>query len=112
LLTSCGAGESKQRPGRIILVSMDTVRADRVGLSGPPGATPEITRIAREGVSFRRFVAASNYTLPSHMTLFTGLDPAEHGVYRGATRLNPQLTTLAESLAAAGYRTQGFHEGG
>ena len=112
LFGGCGSRDGVGRPGRIILVSMDTVRADAVSGVGSADATPEIAEIARHGVTFRRFFAASNYTLPSHMTLFTGLDPEEHGVYRGVASLAPEVRTLAEVLREAGYRTQAFHEGG
>ena len=108
----CGSREGADRPGRIILISMDTVRADAVSGVGSDDATPEIAAIAGQGVTFRRFFAASNYTLPSHMTLFTGLDPEEHGVYRGVASLAPEVQTLAEVFRQAGYRTQAFHEGG
>jgi arylsulfatase A-like enzyme len=111
LLPGCGStAPEADRPGRIILVSMDTVRAD--GVLGEDGiALPGLARIAEDGVVFRRFYAASNYTLPSHMSIFTGLDAAEHGVLVGRARLAPQVPTLAELLAEAGYRTQSFNEG-
>ena len=112
LVSGCGSRDGTRRPGQIILISMDTVRADAVSGVGSADATPEIAAIARQGVTFRRFFAASNYTLPSHMTLFTGLDPEEHGVYRGVVSLAPEVRTLAEVLRQAGYRTQAFHEGG
>ena len=75
---------------------MDTVRADHV--SGYEGATttPVLAEIAEEGVRLQDFYAASSFTLPSHMSIFTGLDPAEHGVFR----------------EKAGYATAAFHEGG
>jgi arylsulfatase A-like enzyme len=106
------AAAPADRPGRIILLSMDTVRADRVSGYGAADTTPAITRIAAEGALFRDFYAASNYTIPSHMSIFTGLDPAEHGVIRKEARLDPAVPTLAELLRDAGYRTRGFHEGG
>jgi len=99
-------------PGRILLVSMDTVRADRVSGFGDASTTPTILEIANEGVRFPHFYAASTFTIPSHMSIFTGLDPVEHGVYRRMARLSPKVVTLAEILAANGYRTAAFHEGG
>lgn len=100
------------RPGRILLLSMDTVRADRVSGYGGAELTPAIARLASEGALFRDFYAASNYTIPSHMSIFTGLDPAEHLVMTNDARLDPAVPTLAELLQAAGYRTRAFHEGG
>lgn len=97
------------RPGRIVLLSMDTVRADAIA---SPELAPHIARVAAEGVVFTDFYAASSYTIPSHMSIFTGLDPLEHGVTRAYARLSPAVPTLAELLRGAGFRTRGFHEGG
>jgi arylsulfatase A-like enzyme len=102
-------------PRRIILLVMDTVRADRVaGHDGAAAdATPALREIAAEGVLFRRFYAAANYTLPAHMSMFTGLDPDEHRVGApGSESLLPGVVTLAGLLREAGYRSQAFHEGG
>jgi len=100
------------RPGRIILLSMDTVRADRVSGYGPLDTTPVLAEIAAEGLLFQNSYGASTYTIPSHMSVFTGLDAAEHGVHSRVARLAPDVPTLAEMLAEAGYRTHAFHEGG
>ena len=108
LATTCGG--RPEAPGRIILVSMDTVRADHVDGYAKAGTTPHLLAIAEQGVRLRDFYAASSYTMPSHMSLFTGLDPIEHGVYTDAARLAPEVPTLTEALAAAGYRTLGIHE--
>jgi arylsulfatase A-like enzyme len=98
------------RPARIILFSMDTVRADHVDGYGSEGNTPALARIAAEGVRFQNFHAASTYTIPSHASIFTGRDPRE--VMRPSGRLKKGVPTLAEALFAAGYRTAAFHEGG
>ena len=98
-LAACG-GERPPRPGRIILFSMDTVRADRVDGAGQD--TPALAAIAAEGVRFERFYAASTYTMPAHMSIFTGLDAAEHGVHSSWARLSPTVSTLAELLSADG----------
>jgi len=109
-LVSCGeAGEGPSHPPRIILVSMDTVRADHVGAVA---TTPALAGIAGQGVTLQNFYAASSFTLPSHMSIFTGLDPIEHGVWREEAELNPNVSTLAEILRADGYQTAAFHEGG
>lgn len=113
LSTGCGGTDlSAPRPGRILLLSMDTARADRVSGYGAVDTTPTLREIAEEGVLFTHFYAASSYTLPSHMSIFTGLDPAEHGVVLDAAELNPQVATLTELLRAEGYRPLGIHEGG
>ena len=91
---------------------MDTVRADHVSGYGGVDATPRLAEIAAEGTRFERFYAASSYTIPSHMSIFTGLDAAEHGVDRLDSRLPPEVLTLAERLRSAGYTTQAFRGGG
>ena len=110
LLVACSA--EPQRPGRIILVSMDTARADRVAGDVRMSTMPTLAEIAAEGVELTNFYAASSYTLPSHMSIFTGLDPAEHGMTRDSAELSPRAKTRAEELAAAGYRPAALHEGG
>jgi arylsulfatase A-like enzyme len=101
-----------ERPGRIILFSMDTVRADRVSGYGTATTTPNLDEIAAEGARFTDFYAAASFTLPATMSIFTGLDALEHGLWNEAAVLAPDVPTLAELLRKAGYRTQAFHEGG
>ncbi|MFT5048937.1 MAG: arylsulfatase A-like enzyme [Chlamydiales bacterium] len=90
---------------------MDTVRADRVSGYGDADTMPALAKIAAEGALFERFYAASTYTIPSHMSIMTGLDPAEHGVLVEGARLSPSVPTLAELLEQSGYRTRAFTEG-
>ncbi len=91
----------------VLVVTFDTVRADAVGCYGDPRAlTPNIDRLASRGVRFARAIAPAPTTLPSHSTLFTGLDPLSHGVHNNGTfRLGEERTTLAELLSGQGYRT-------
>jgi arylsulfatase len=100
------------RPGRIILFSMDTVRADRVSGYTTENTTPHLEAIATQGVRFTDFYAAASFTLPATMSIFTGLDVLEHGLWNEAAVLAPEVPTLASLLRKAGYRTQAFHEGG
>ncbi|MBW2577464.1 MAG: sulfatase-like hydrolase/transferase [Deltaproteobacteria bacterium] len=106
------SADAPERPGRIILFSMDTVRADRVSGYGTAATTPYLEEIAAEGVRFTDFYAAASCTLPATMSIFTGLDALEHGLWNEAAVLAPDVPTLAELLREAGYRTQAFHEGG
>jgi arylsulfatase A-like enzyme len=106
------APASDGRPGRIVLISMDTVRADRVSGASDLDLTPRLAEIAAEGVRFERFYAAASYTLPATMSIFTGRDPLEHGVWSEAAILAPGVPTLAVVLANAGYTPVGLHEGG
>jgi arylsulfatase A-like enzyme len=112
LVIGCSGESSVPRPPRVILISMDTVRADRVSGYGSADTTPRLAAIAREGVLFRDSYGASTYTIPSTMSIFTGLDPLEHGLDSNSTRLSPDVPLLAELLQEAGYRTQAFQEGG
>jgi choline-sulfatase len=87
---------------------MDTTRADYLGCYGRPGnRTPNIDRLAREGAIFTRCTTCSPLTLPSHASIFTSLYPYIHGArHNGIGRLADRNVTLAETLRAAGFRTQ------
>jgi arylsulfatase A-like enzyme len=91
---------------------MDTVRAENVSGYGEADTTPHLMKIAEQGVLFRDFYGASTYTIPSHMSIFTGLDPYEHQVASKTARLAPEVPTLAEHLQKAGWKTKAFQEGG
>ncbi|HWW94039.1 MAG TPA: sulfatase-like hydrolase/transferase, partial [Vicinamibacteria bacterium] len=99
----------------VVLVSIDTLRADHLGAYGrSPTLTPEMDRIAREGVMFTRGLAASPWTTPSVASIMTGLPTTRHGagmpLSAGFTfrrsPLDARFTTLAQRFAAAGYRTR------
>jgi arylsulfatase A-like enzyme/Tfp pilus assembly protein PilF len=97
-------------PQRIVLISLDTTRADRIGAYGAADAiTPTIDALARRGVRFAQAIAPTPMTQPSHATLFTGLDPPAHGL-RNNGNFTPrrQLVTLATELQSAGYATAAF----
>ena len=100
---SCGRTE---RPD-ILLITLDTVRADHVGCYGfRPGLTPALDALAAEGVRFARTVAPVPITLPSHVSILTGLYPVRHGVRdNSAYYLEDDARTLAEYLSDGGYRT-------
>ena len=74
----------------------------------PRSTTPRIDEFATQGLVFDRALSAGVWTLPSHVSLFTGLDVSEHGIDRVKDRLPPEATTLAEVLAHAGYDTWAF----
>lgn len=103
---ACGP-DAAERPD-VVLVMIDTLRADRLGVYGYERPTsPHIDALAAEGVVFRRASAPSSWTKPSVASLFTGRLPSEHGAVSFARDLRPELPTLAERMAAAGYRTVG-----
>jgi len=102
---ACGAGEP--RPPDIVLISIDTLRADHVGAYGyPKPTTPNLDALAREGVVFENAIADTSWTLPSHASLLTGASSLVHSVIDDTRALAPERETLAERLRAAGYRTE------
>lgn len=94
-------------PPNVVLISIDTLRADRLSLYGyPEPTTPHIDAWARRhGVAFRSAVAAAPWTLSSHVSLFTGLDSLRHGVNYPTTPAPSGLLTWAELLKRQGYAT-------
>jgi arylsulfatase A-like enzyme/tetratricopeptide (TPR) repeat protein len=98
-----------QKPN-IILITIDTLRADRLGCYGDPLAqTPNIDRLAQNGVLFRQNQATAPITLPSHASILTGLWPYNHGLRDNAGFSLPQdITTIAEGLQKGGYQTGAF----
>jgi arylsulfatase A-like enzyme/Tfp pilus assembly protein PilF len=103
-------GRSSRAPKNLLVITLDTIRTDRIGAYGSAKArTPAIDGLARRGVLFEHCVAAAPLTLPSHTSLFTGTYPVFHGVRdNGDFVVPPDLTTLAELFQARGYRTGAF----
>jgi arylsulfatase A-like enzyme/Tfp pilus assembly protein PilF len=94
-------------PPSLLLVTLDTLRADRVG--GGRGLTPALDALAARGVSFEEAVASVPLTLPSHSTILSGLEPTRHGVRDNGTYVFPEEPpTLATILQARGYATAAF----
>lgn len=103
----------------LVLVSIDTLRADHLGCYGyGRNSSPNIDRMAGDGIIFERAHAASYVTADSHMSIFTSLYPSVHGVKnagaenRRAQRLHPNIKTLPEILREAGYATGAITGGG
>jgi arylsulfatase A-like enzyme/Flp pilus assembly protein TadD len=100
------------RDGRlnVVLITLDTTRADRLGCYGyAEAATPNLDALARNGVRFAKAYAQVPLTLPSHTSIMTGLNPYAHGVHNNGTyALPPETPTLAQTLKAKGYRTAAF----
>ena len=92
-----------------VLISVDTLRSDRLPMYGYGKlATPALDRLRSDGVLFESAYSHIPLTLPSHVSLFTGLEPGAHGVLdNSGYRLDPALPTLAELLKKAGYATGG-----
>ncbi len=102
--------KSTERPLNVLLITLDTTRADRLGCYGySPASTPVLDRLAKKGVLFERAYAPVPLTLPSHASMLTGLYPPEHGLRNnGKAALSPGLPTLATELQASGYETGAF----
>jgi arylsulfatase A-like enzyme/Tfp pilus assembly protein PilF len=94
----------------LLLVTLDTTRADRLHAYGFDGIqTPNFDRLAREGVLFEQAVSPAPLTLPAHSSIFTGRFPPAHGVRdNGGFFLDDRETTMAERLQAGGFTTGGF----
>jgi arylsulfatase A-like enzyme len=120
------AARAAEHPN-VLLIVLDTVRADRLSCYGyEKPTTPELDAFAREATRFTEFYSTSSWTIPSHSSLFTGLFPVSHGATQEKMILDRSFVTLAETFADAGYRTwaasgnpyassaaglgQGFHE--
>jgi arylsulfatase A-like enzyme len=102
------AGSSQALPN-VLLVIVDTLRADHVsGYGYPRPTTPGIDRIAREGVLFENAFATSSWTLPSHTSLLTGRYPFEHEAATHTRYFDGDYPLLSQHLRDQGYRTAGF----
>ena len=112
------AGEISQ----IILIVLDTVRADRMSVYGNSGTTENLEEFSKDAVVFKNCIASSSWTLPSHASLFTGLYPSEHGShsiidsknrltdkssghFTPHRALSSEFVTLAELFRDNGYKT-------
>jgi arylsulfatase A-like enzyme len=106
--TDCTPRGDAARPN-VILITVDTLRADHLGCYGSPAVkTPHLDRLAAEGTLFERAYAQSHITVPSHLTILSGLPMAEHGVGDNGARTPRRIDVLPELFARAGYRTAAF----
>jgi arylsulfatase A-like enzyme/tetratricopeptide (TPR) repeat protein len=108
LVAACRRHESR-RPN-VLLITLDTLRADHVGAYGSrSGATPALDALAARGVRFDQAGSAVPLTLPSHATILSGLLPLHHGVRNNGAGMFPaDRPTLATLLTDSGYRTAAF----
>jgi arylsulfatase A-like enzyme len=107
------AAATQRRPPDVVLYLVDTLRADRLGVYGHPGGlTPNLDAFAREATVYDNATAQAPWTKPSMASIFTGLDPLDHGVWTFRSVLTDGAVTLAERFAAAGYRTAGVSTNG
>lgn len=109
-LIGAGAGcGGRARPANVLLIVVDTLRADHLGSHGyPRGTSPNVDALARRSVVFPEAMSTAPWTLPSFSSLFTSRLPADHGMTGLDSVLREEEVTLAEALKAAGYRTGAF----
>lgn len=91
----------------VLLISIDTLRADRIEPYGSLRPTPHLQALARDGIVFETARAPSPWTIPSHVSLLTSTSPLVHGV-TGETELSPDLKTLAERFTEEGWASAAF----
>jgi len=104
----CGSEKAPQRPD-ILLITIDTLRADSLEPYGATDTlTPNIARLAGEGVVYEAATTPMPLTRPAHASILTGLYPDQHGVLTNHQILPEDDVTLAEILLNAGYQTAGF----
>jgi len=112
LLACCQAPPAAPAPAappRVVLVTLDTVRADLLGCYGDArGITPNLDALAARGVRFARAVAPMPETIPSHAALLTGRSPLSHGTTSNYLALSEEVKTAAELLAETGVATGAF----
>lgn len=111
-VVGCQRGEPC-RPRNLVLISVDTLRADHLGTYGYERPTsPFIDELASRGVVFERAYTTATWTVPSHASMLTGLYPRHHGMRRGGkegrTAIPTDVDTLAEVLQRSGYATMGL----
>jgi arylsulfatase A-like enzyme len=95
--------------GNVILIIIDTLRADHLGCYGyERPITPNIDRLAEDGILFSTCISQAPWTIPSIMSIMTSMYPSVNGVMDSKGRLDPMRLTLAEALGEAGYRTAGL----
>jgi arylsulfatase A-like enzyme len=112
LMVACGpfSGEpAPPRPRSILLVSIDTLRADHLGAYGYPRPTsPFLDELAGEGTLFETAISSAPWTLPAHASLFSGLYPSTHRAVDGSEAIADTVTLAAEIFQQEGFATGGF----
>jgi choline-sulfatase len=106
---NAGLRSGELRGADVLLVTIDTLRADHIGAYGGRAPTPTLDALAARGVRFTHAYAHAPMTLPAHTSIMTGLLPVTHGVHvNSSAGLDAHVPTLAEQFRRAGYRTAAF----
>ncbi len=95
----------------VLLITLDTTRADRTGIETDLVDTPNLEALAGRGVYFSQAYSVTPTTLPSHTSMLTGLYPADHHIRENGRVLDKNLQLLAELLKTRGYDTAAFVSG-
>lgn len=116
LAVSCAAEapeaeDAGARRPALLLVTLDTTRADAVEPEATAVATPNLAALAGRGLRFTQAYTTAPMTLPAHASMMTGLDPAAHGIHQNDRALAADRVTLAVRLHELGYRTAAFVSG-
>ncbi len=93
----------------VVLVVVDTVRADQI--ESASGRTPNLSRLAEDGVEFTQMISSASWTLPATSSLLSSLYPSQHGAVMATTTLPGDVETLAEVFQKSGYETAAFTGG-
>jgi arylsulfatase A-like enzyme/Tfp pilus assembly protein PilF len=113
LAAACGGGRAPaaQAPAErasVLLITLDTTRADAIGPEAEGVQTPAFNALAARGLRFRQAYATVPETLPSHTSMLSGLYPGGHGVHENARHVPASTPLVADDLHRAGYRTAAF----
>ena len=104
--TPAASGQPATPATNVVLIVIDTLRADRLSTYGYKHPTsPHLDALARDGVVFERVTAQAPWTKPTVASIMTGLEPGQHRAVDFSDHLEPSLTTMAESIRKAGYQT-------
>ena len=112
-LLTPGCRAETPEPVSVILLSIDTLRADHLGSYGYPRDTsPNLDAFSEDAIVFQHAIAQAPSTLTSHASMFTSMWPQHHGAYFFNSGLPANVVTLAELLQGAGYQTVSYNGGG
>ncbi|MCB1009961.1 MAG: sulfatase [Acidobacteria bacterium] len=113
LCLACGGPRPEPRAKSVVIVDIDTLRADRLSAYGfERDTSPHLDRLAGEGTRFAWAFSQAPYTLPSQTSILTSLYPSRHGVFHDGDRLADDAATLAETFRERGFATAAFVDGG
>jgi len=111
-LSACHAAGRGGDVDTVVLISIDSLRADHVGALGyDKPTTPTIDSLAERGIVFTRAYSTTSWTLPAHVSMLTGLDAESHGVVESKSSIPASIRTVAERARSAGIETAGVYSG-